>query len=65
MGSCHYGMARPLGPEANILAHEGCECAMVKALLEELHILYRSPNIMWVIKSRILRWAGYVSRMEE
>ena len=32
---------------------------------EELHNLYRSPNIVWVIKSRRLRWAGHVARMEE
>ena len=28
---------------------------------EELHILYRSPNIVRVIKFRRLRWAGHVS----
>jgi hypothetical protein len=27
--------------------------------------LYCSPNIAMVIKSRRLRWAGYVARMEE
>ena len=32
---------------------------------EELHGLYRSPNIARVIKSRRLRWAGHVARMEE
>ena len=32
---------------------------------EELHCLYRSPNIVRVIKSRRLRWAGHVARMEE
>ena len=32
---------------------------------EELHSLYRSPNIIRVIKSRRLRWAGHVARMEE
>ena len=32
---------------------------------EELHNLYRSPNIGRVIKSRRLRWAGHVARMEE
>ena len=32
---------------------------------EELHILYRSPNIVRVINSRRLRWAGHVVRMEE
>ena len=27
--------------------------------------MYRSPNIVRVIKARILRWAGHVARMEE
>ena len=31
----------------------------------ELHSLNRSPNIVRVIKSRILRWAGHLARMEE
>jgi hypothetical protein len=30
---------------------------------EELSDLYSSPNIVWVIKSRITRWAGHVARM--
>jgi hypothetical protein len=29
-----------------------------------LHDLY-SPNIVWEIKSRRIRWAGYVARMGE
>jgi hypothetical protein len=32
---------------------------------EELHDLYYSPNIVRVIKSRRMRWAGYVARMGE
>jgi hypothetical protein len=32
---------------------------------EEIYSLYRSPNIVTVIKSRSLRWAGHVARMEE
>ena len=32
---------------------------------EELHSLYRSTNIVSMIKSRSLRWAGRVARMEE
>ena len=32
---------------------------------EELNDLYSSPNIFRVIKSRIMRWAGHVARMEE
>jgi len=32
---------------------------------EELHSLYRSPNIIRMIKSRRLRWARHVARLEE
>ena len=32
---------------------------------EEHNSLYRLPNIVRVIKSRGLRWAGHVARMEE
>ena len=32
---------------------------------EELNDLYSSPSIVRVIKSRRLRWAGQVARMEE
>ena len=32
---------------------------------EEHQSLYRSPNIVRVIKYRRLRWAGHVARMEE
>ena len=32
---------------------------------EELHSLYRLPNMVRVIKSRRLRWAEHVARMEE
>jgi hypothetical protein len=32
---------------------------------EELHDLYSSPNIIRIIKSRRLRWAGHVARMGE
>ena len=32
---------------------------------EELHSLHRSANIVRVIKSRRLRWAGHVARREE
>ena len=31
----------------------------------EIHSLYRSPNIVWVIKCIRLRFAGHVARMEE
>jgi hypothetical protein len=32
---------------------------------EELHSLYRSPNIVRVIKSSRLRWTGQVARMAD
>ena len=32
---------------------------------EELNNLYSSPNIVWVIKSRRMRWAGHVAPMGE
>ena len=32
---------------------------------EELNYLYSSHNIVRVIKSRRMRWAGHVTRMEE
>jgi hypothetical protein len=32
---------------------------------DELHDLYSSPNIVRVIKSRRMRWAGHVERMGE
>ena len=32
---------------------------------EELNDLYSSPNIVRVIKSRRMRWAGHVARMCE
>jgi hypothetical protein len=32
---------------------------------DELYDLYSSPNIVRVIKSRKMRWAGHVARMEE
>jgi hypothetical protein len=30
---------------------------------EEQNDLYSSPKIVWVIKSRSMRWAGHVARM--
>ena len=32
---------------------------------EELHSLYRLPNTVRVIKSKILRWAGHLVIMDE
>ena len=30
---------------------------------QDLHDLYSSPTVVWVIKSRRMRWAGHVARM--
>jgi hypothetical protein len=32
---------------------------------EQINDLYSSTNIMWVIKSRRMRWVGHVARMRE
>ena len=52
-------LRRIFGPKRD----ENGECR--KLHNEELHGLYRSPNIVKVINSRRLRWAGHVARMEE
>ena len=39
--------------------------AMRKLHNEELNDLYSSPNIVRVIKSRRMRWAGHLARMGE
>jgi hypothetical protein len=36
-----------------------------RLLNEELHNLYASPNIIRMIKSKRMRWAGHVGRMTE
>ena len=35
----------------------------IKVHSEELNDLYCSPSIVWVIKSRRMRWVGHVARM--
>ena len=37
----------------------------MRRLHNEIFSLYRTPNIVGVIKSRRLRWAGHVARMNE
>jgi hypothetical protein len=32
---------------------------------EEIHNLYSSPNVIRMIKSKRMRWAGHVTRMGE
>jgi hypothetical protein len=36
-----------------------------KLHIEELNDLYSLPNIVWVVKSRRMRWTGHVARMGE
>jgi hypothetical protein len=36
-----------------------------RKLYNDLHDLSSSPTIVWVIKSRRMRWAGHVARMEK
>jgi hypothetical protein len=36
-----------------------------RKLQNELHDLYSSPTIVWVIKSRRMRWAGHEARLGE
>jgi hypothetical protein len=36
-----------------------------KSYIEELCVLHFSPNIVRVIRSRRVRWAGHVARMGE
>ena len=44
---------------------DGVTGEWIKLHNEELNDLYSSPNIVPVIKSRRMRWAGHVARMEE
>jgi hypothetical protein len=42
---------------------EGAECCR-RLHNEELHDLYTSPDIITVMKSRKIRWAGHAERRE-
>ena len=52
-------LRRIFGPKRD----ENGECRMLHN--EEHNSLYRSPNVVKVIKSRRLIWVGHVARMEE
>ena len=58
-GQCIESARRIFGPNRN---EKG---AWRRFHNEELHSLYRSPNIVKVIKSRKLRWTNHVVRMKE
>jgi len=53
-------LRRIFGPKRNEVTRE-----WRKLHNEELNELYFSPNIVWAIKSRRMRWAGHVARMRE
>jgi hypothetical protein len=53
-------LRRIFGPRSNEVTGE-----WKKLHNEELNDLYSSPNIVRVIKTRRMRWAGHVSRMGE
>ena len=53
------------GPDANIGPKKDVYGEWRRLHNEELHSLYRTPNIVKMIKSKRLRWAGHVVRMED
>ena len=53
-------LRRIFGPKRDVVTGEPR-----KLHTEELNDLYCSPNIVRVVKSRRMRWAGHVARMEE
>jgi hypothetical protein len=53
-------LRRIFGPKRNEVTGE-----WRKLHNEELHGLYSSPDIIRQVKSRRMRWAGHVARMEE
>jgi hypothetical protein len=51
-------LRRVFGPKRDEVTGEGR-----KLHNEELNDLYSLPNIVWVVKSRRMRWAGHVACM--
>jgi len=46
------------GPKRGVITGESS-----KLHIEEFYDLYSSPNTIWVIKSRRMRWVEHVARM--
>jgi hypothetical protein len=59
LGVFDNGVLKIFGPKREV------EGSWRKLHNDELHNLYSSPNIVRVIKSRRMTWAGHVARMEE
>jgi hypothetical protein len=57
---CIIGLIRIFGPKRDEVTGE-----WRKLHNKELHDLYSSPNIIRMMKSRRMRWAGHVARMGE
>jgi len=57
---CENRLLRIFGPKRDEVTRE-----WRKLHNEDLHDLYSSPNIFWVIKKRRMRWARHVARMGE
>jgi hypothetical protein len=53
-------LRRVFGPKKDEITRE-----LRKLHNEELNDLYSLPDIVWVVKSRRMRWAGHVARMGE
>ena len=53
-------LRRIFGPK-----RDGVTGEWIKLHNEELNDLYCSPNTVWVIKTRRMRWAGHAARKEE
>jgi len=53
---CHRVERKMFGPKRDEVRGE-----LRRLYKEELGVLYCSPNIIWVIKSRRMRWAAHVA----